>query len=410
MNPFENAQEQLRKAAATAGIKEEELRFLEKPKRIIHVNFPVKMDDGTIKYFEGYRVQYNDARGPTKGGIRFHQNVTLDEVKALAFWMTIKNAVVNTPYGGGKGGVIINPKQHTQTELERVSRAFIKALHDTIGPTKDIPAPDVYTNPQTMAWMLDEYEAIKGEHQPGLITGKPLSLGGSKGRSYSTAMGGAYVLKEALEKLDIDPLTAKVAIQGFGNAGMNMARILAEWGYNIVAVSDSSTGIYHEEGLNIEEVINYKEKNGKLAGIGIKEITNEELLELNVDILIPAALENQITKDNAERIQAKIILELANGPVTPEADAILEKKGITVIPDVLANAGGVTVSYFEWVQNNQGYYWEEKEVLQRLEKTMTTSFNEIHDIVKEVDTTYRQAAFILALRRIITATKDRGRL
>ncbi len=408
MSTFENSQKQLLEAIKAGGIPEKEIEFLKEPKRVIQVRFPVKMDDGSIKYFQGYRVQYNDARGPTKGGIRFHPQVDLDEVKTLAFWMTIKNAVVGIPYGGGKGGVIINPKEHSQAELERVSREFIKAIHDVVGPTKDIPAPDVYTNPQTMAWMLDEYEKIKKEHLPGLITGKPLSIGGSEGRGYSTAMGGAYVLSEAASVMDIDPLTARVAIQGFGNAGMNMARILSEWGYKIIAVSDSSTGLYDEEGLKIEEVIEYKIKNKKLKGYPAKEITNEELLEIETDILIPAALENQITKENADKIKAKLIVELANGPTTPEADEILRKKEIIVIPDVLANAGGVTVSYFEWVQNNYGYYWTEKEVLEKLEAIMTKSFKEIHEIVKEKDTSYRQAAYILAVNRILEAAKARG--
>ncbi len=410
MNAFENAQKQLIKAIRKAGIKEEEIEFLKKPKKIIQVSFPARMDDGSIKYFEGYRVQYNDARGPTKGGIRFHPKVDLDEVKALAFWMTIKNAVIDIPYGGGKGGIIINPKEHSQTELERISRAFIRAIHESIGPTKDIPAPDVYTNPQIMAWMLDEYEQIKGEHQPGMITGKPITTGGSHGRSFATAMGGAYVLAEAVEEYDIDQLKARVAIQGFGNAGMHMARILSEWGYKIIAISDSTTALYEEEGINIEKAIEYKQENKTLKGFPAKEISNEELLELETEILVPAALENQITEENADKIKAKIIIELANGPVTPEADEKLREKEIIVIPDVLANSGGVTTSYFEWVQNNYGYYWEEKEVLEKLEKQMIKGFQATHEIVRELDCSYREAAFILAIRRIINAAKDRGRI
>ncbi len=410
MTAFDNAQAQLDKAAEKASMKPEDTTFLKAPKRILQVSFPVKMDDGKTEYFNGYRVQYNDARGPTKGGIRFHPQADLDEVKALAFWMTIKNAVVDVPYGGGKGGVEVDPKKHSRAELERVSREFIKAIHDVIGPTKDVPAPDVYTNPQVMGWMLDEYEAIKKEHLPGMITGKPLELGGSKGRSYSTAMGGAYVLKEAVEKFDLDPLKTTVAIQGFGNAGRHMARILDDWGYKVVAVSDSKTGVYHEEGLDIPEAIRHKEERGSLETLDAEKVTNEELLELDVDVLVPAAMENQVTKENAQNIKAKIVLELANGPVTPEADEILEKKGVTAIPDVLANAGGVAVSYFEWVQNNYGYYWEEDDVLAQLEKKMVQSFNDIHATVKEKDTSYREAAFILAVERIVAAAKQRGAL
>ncbi|MFP4118577.1 MAG: Glu/Leu/Phe/Val family dehydrogenase [Candidatus Woesearchaeota archaeon] len=410
MNAFDFAQQQLHTAAGKGGIDTKDIEFLSHPKRSVHVNFPVKMDDGSVKYFQGYRIQYNDFRGPTKGGIRFHPQVDESEVKALSFWMTVKNAVVDIPYGGGKGGVMVNPKDHSQAELERISRGFIKAIHEVIGPTKDIPAPDVYTNPQVMGWMLDEYEAIKGGHYPGLITGKPLDIGGSEGRGYSTAMGGAYALKEGAEILDLEPFKTTVAIQGFGNAGMHMARILSGWGYKVVAVSDSSTGIYTENGLDVNKAIEYKQNHGTLEGFGAKEISNEELLASEVDILVPAALENQITKDNASNIEAKLVVELANGPVTPDADEIMSENGITVIPDVLANAGGVTVSYFEWVQNNYGYYWSENEVLEKLEAIMTRSFNNIHSVVKEKDVTYRQAAFILALKRIINAGKARGRL
>lgn len=408
MNAFQNAQAQLVAAAKAGSIPTEELQFLQEAKRIIEVSFPVRMDDGKVKHFKGYRIQYNDARGPTKGGVRFHQQVDINEVKALAFWMTIKNAVVDVPYGGGKGGVMVNPKEHSEAELEKISRGFIKAIHDVIGPTRDVPAPDVYTNQQTMAWMLDEYEAIKKEHLPGLITGKPIVLGGSEGRGYSTAMGGAYILKEGAELLDINPLTATVAIQGFGNAGMHMARILNEWGYKIIAVSDSQSAIYDQEGLNIKKVIAHKQKERAIKGYDAKEITNEELLAIKADILVPAALENQLHKDNAANVKAKVIIELANGSITPEADIILKKKDVIVVPDVLANAGGVAVSYFEWVQNNYGYYWEENEVLEKLEKKMVKSFKEIHVIVKEINTTYREAAFILAIRRITEAAKLRG--
>jgi len=408
MNAFENAQQQLVQAVKAGGLDEKDVLFLRHPKRAIHVSFPVRLDNGELEYFQGYRIQFNDARGPTKGGIRFHWNVDEHEVKALSFWMTIKNAVVDVPYGGGKGGVIIDPKKYSQGELERVSRGFIKAIHEVIGPAQDIPAPDVYTTPQIMAWMLDEYEAITGKKQPGVITGKPLVLGGSQGRGYSTAMGGAYVLKEAAELLDLDPVKTSVIVQGFGNAGMHMARILHGWNYNIIGISDSKIALYDEGGIDIPKAIVYKETEGTLKGFGPKELTNDELLVQKTDILVPAALENTITKANASNIQAKLIVELANGPTTPEADAILKKNDVVVIPDVLANAGGVAVSYFEWVQNNYGYYWTEDEVLDKLEKKMVKSFHEIHYLVKEKDMSYREAAFVLAVQRIVDAARLRG--
>lgn len=408
MNAFDNAQIQLNKAQKAGGYTEDDVSFLKTPKRAVHVTFPVKLDNGNVEYFKAFRVMYNDTRGPGKGGIRFHPQVDEHEVKALSFWMTIKNAVVDLPLGGGKGGVIINPQTYSQTELERVSRGYVRALHGVLGPAIDVPAPDVYTNPQVMSWMLDEYETIMGKHAPGLITGKPLELGGSQARGYSTAMGGAYVLKEAVELFDMDPVKTRVAIQGFGNAGMHMARILSGWGYKIVAISDSSTGIYVEEGIDIAKAIVYKQKNKSLKGMGGKEITNDELLALETDVLVPAALENAITEKNVASVKAKLIVELANGPITPQADDVLEKNDVVVLPDVLANAGGVAVSYFEWVQNVYGYYWTEDEVLEKLEKKMVTSFQDIHKIVKEKDVSYRTAAFMLALSRIVGAQRLRG--
>ena len=412
VDQFTNAKRQLAEAGAAGGIPPQATAFLDDAKRTLIVRFPVRMDDGAMRHFTGYRVQYDDSRGPYKGGVRFHPDVTLEEVKALSFWMTIKNAVVGVPYGGGKGGVIVDPKALSQGELERLSRAYVRAIHQVIGPEQDIPAPDVYTNAQVMAWMVDEYETIKGVHAPGAFTGKPLSIGGSLGRNYATAMGGAHVLKGAMESFDLQPFTTTVAVQGFGNAGMHIARILHEWEYKVVAVSDSRSGIYIPEGIDVHAAISYKELHGTLEGFAgsiAKTITNTELLALPVDVLVPAALENQITKENADHVQAKIILELANGPTTPEADDILAEKGIVVIPDVLANAGGVATSYFEWVQNNQGFYWSEEEVNARLEQAMNRAFAEVHAIVKKKDVTYRQAAFILALQRIITAAKERGR-
>ncbi len=410
MAVFDNVKKQLDKVQKTTKLNDNKIDYLQRPKRILEVNFPVKMDSGKIKYFTGYRVQFNDARGPTKGGIRFHPNVDLSEVKSLAFWMTLKTSVVNIPYGGGKGGVIVNPKELSDNELERLSRAFIRAIHDVVGPTKDVPAPDVYTNPQVMAWMLDEYEQIKKEHLPGLITGKPLELGGSEGRGFSTSQGGAYVLREYMKIIGKDPKQTTVAIQGFGNAGSFMAKILDKWGYKVVAVSDSKSALYDEEGIDISKLMKHKEETRKVKGFSGKEITNEELLELEVEVLIPAALENQITKENASNIRARLILELANGPVTPEADTILEKNDIVVIPDILANAGGVTVSYFEWVQNLYGYYWTEEEVLEKLEKIMVNSFKQVYDTSKKYKTSVRNGAYILAIHRILDAERLRGNI
>ncbi|HII71240.1 TPA: Glu/Leu/Phe/Val dehydrogenase [Candidatus Woesearchaeota archaeon] len=416
VNPFEDTLQRLKELnkycdQGWCDFTPEDMKILEKPRRVLSVNFPVRMKDGSIKVFNGYRVQYNDARGPTKGGLRFHPQVDLDEVKALALWMALKTAVVDVPYGGAKGGITINPKETSTEDLERVSREFIRQIHTFIGPTKDIPAPDVYTTPQIMAWMMDEYEKIYNGKFPGVITGKPLSVGGSEGRGIATAQGGAYVLRKAAEAYDISPFTAKVAIQGFGNAGMNMAKILSAWGYKIVAVSDSKGGVYDAGGLDVAELMKHKEEYRTVMGFpGAKDVTNEELLLLPVDVLVPAALENVITAQNAARVKAKIILELANGPVTREADEILHKNDIVVVPDILANAGGVAVSYYEWVQNNQGFYWKEKDVLKMLEDKMVKSFNEIHEVVKNTGISYRNAAYILAIGRIVQAEKERGNL
>ena len=411
MNAFQNAQEQLHNAAKAAQYTEDDIEILKAPQRIIQVTFPVRMENGKIRYFKGYRVQYNDVKGPTKGGVRFHPNVDLDEVTALAFWMSIKNSVVNIPFGGGKGGVVINPKEHSQVELESVSRAFIRAIHKNIGPETDIPAPDVYTNSQIMGWMMDEYESIRGEYAPGVITGKPISLGGSTGRDIATAMGGFYVLHEAMQTYEFDPSSSTVAIQGFGNAGMNLARILSENGYRVIAVSDSQTGVYRKDKLDITNVIDHKIAKSTLKGCkSCEEISNEELLELKCDILVPAALENVITDNNADKIKAKIILEIANGPLTTEADEILNKKGGIILPDVLCNSGGVVVSYFEWAQNNYGFYWHEEEVMERLKSWMVRAYREIQEKSKSREITLRDAAFVVAIQRIIEAAKARGRI
>lgn len=404
MNPYENYLTILQKSADKLSLEEGTLERLKKPKRVLEVSIPVKMDSGDTKVFTGYRVQFNDVRGPFKGGIRFHPQVDLNEVKALSAWMAMKCAVVGIPLGGGKGGITVNPKELSNGEIERLSRGYIQAIHHNIGPDKDIPAPDVYTTPQIMAWMMDEYEKINGRN-PGVITGKPLSLGGSKGRDKATAQGGFYVMEQAVEKLGVGKT---IAIQGYGNAGYTLAKLAHSAGYKVVAVSDSKGEIYSEEGLDPVKVFEHKQKTGSVTGyLGSKELDNE-ILTLKVDILAPSALENQITKENADKIQAKIIVELANGPTTPEADEILYEKGVFVIPDILANAGGVTVSYFEWVQNNANYYWTLKEVDERLKQIMTESFNEVYSKKEEYKVDVRTAAYLVAMERIAEATKLRG--
>ena len=362
------------------------------------------MDDGKERIFYGYRVQYNNARGPFKGGIRYHPKVDLDEVKSLAFWMAIKCAVANIPYGGGKGGVEVDPKQLSKGELERMSRTFIRSIADAIGPDKDIPAPDVNTTPEIMDWMEDEYSKITGDSSGAVITGKSVSNGGHEGREDATARGGFFVLQEAAKALGI-PANATVAIQGFGNAGYYMARFLHDAGYRVVAVSDSKGGIYNEKGLDINAVKQLKDSGKSVQDYEGKKISNEDVLELPVDVLVPAALENQITEENAGRIKTKIILELANGPTTPQAEEILSKKGITVVPDVLANAGGVTGSYFEWKQNKERTKWTLEKYRAELEKTMRTEFNEVLRFSKEHKCIMRTAAYALALQRIEKAMR-----
>ncbi|MBU2565302.1 MAG: Glu/Leu/Phe/Val dehydrogenase [Candidatus Thermoplasmatota archaeon] len=409
-NPFENAQKQLDIAGEKMKLEPSVHAMLREPMRVLEVSFPVRMDNGETKIFKGFRVQYNDARGPTKGGIRFHPDETIDTVKALAAWMTWKCAVVDIPYGGGKGGVICNTKEMSEGELERLSRGYIRAINYFIGPERDIPAPDVYTTPQIMAWMMDEYSKLKGYNVPGMITGKPIPLGGSLGRGDATARGGMYALKEAAKYLGIDLKKATVAIQGYGNAGQFAAQLVTEmFGSKVVAVSDSKGGIYSEKGLEWKAVLEHKKKTESVTGLkGTRGITNEELLELNVDVLIPAALENVITEKNVARIKAKIILELANGPTTPEADKILHKNKIFVIPDFLANAGGVTVSYFEWVQNTYGYYWEEQEVHDKLEKKMVKAFKDVLEMAEKYKVDNRTAAYMVSVNRVAEAMKLRG--
>ena len=420
---FSNAMSQLEKALSIIKPDQNIRLRLSTPNRILKVFVPVTMDNGAVKIFTGWRSQYNNARGPYKGGIRYHPDVNEDEVMALSFWMTMKCAVVGLPLGGGKGGIVVNPKELSAGELERLSRAYIRALYKYLGPDQDVPAPDVYTTPQIMAWMLDEYEALVGHKAPGMITGKPLSLGGSAGRGFSTAQGGVYIIKALAKRLNLDPKKTTVAIQGFGNAGSYAAKILHAEGYQIVAVSDSQGGVYNEEGIDPIKAEEIKQAGGMLGcycvgtvcsleqikpGGPCRAISNEELLELPVDILIPAALENQITVDNAPRIKAKLIAELANGPTTPEADEVLFKNGVVLVPDILTNAGGVTVSYFEQVQNASNYYWTEDEVLKKLEPIMVGAFDAIWAIKAKYQIDLRTAAFVLAIERIATAMKDRG--
>lgn len=389
----------------------DELDLLDMPRRSFTVHFPVRMDSGKTKMFVGHRVQYNDARGPSKGGIRFHPALTIDHVKDLAFLMVLKCSVVNIPFGGSKGGVVVNPKEISRNELEQVTRGYIRAIADYIGPCKDIPAPDVYTDEKIMVWILDEYERIKGMHVPAVVTGKPLELAGSRARNYSTSLGGVYVLEEALAKTGIVELTKGVAVQGFGNVGENAARILYENGYRVIAVSDSQGGIMNRAGLNIHEVMAHKEKTGSVADFaGAENITNEELLACDCDILIPAALSDQLNKDNAKDVKAKIVLELANAPTTIEADEIFFEKKIMLIPDVLANAGGVVVSYFEWSQNLNSEYWEEEKVVRRLKNVMISAFNDVYGLCHEEKCRMRRAAYQIGVKRVLHAERLRGNL
>ena len=410
LNPFHIAESQFQNAANYLKLEPWLREILVRPKRQLIVSIPTRMDDGSYRVFEGYRVQHNIARGPAKGGIRYHPGVTLDEVKALASWMTWKCATVGIPYGGGKGGVICNPKEMSQGELERMTRRFTAEISIIIGPEEDIPAPDVYTNAQTMAWIMDTYSMTRNTTALGVVTGKPLSIGGSLGRNEATARGCTYVIREACKEKKISLKGAKVVVQGFGNAGAIAAKLLHEMGAKIIAVSDSRGGIINtKEGIDPDKAMERKTKKGTLVGLqNTTKISNEDLLTTPCDILVPAALENQITMANAERIQAKIVAEAANGPTTPGADKILYEKGIMVLPDILANAGGVTVSYFEWVQGLQSFFWTEEEVNQRLERIMVKAFSEVLQRAKEFKVNMRTAAYILAVGKVAEATRMRG--
>ena len=408
-NPFSDAQKQLKKAVSYMGdVNLDALERLSKPMREMHVSIPVRMDDGTLKTFSGYRVQYDDSRGPFKGGIRFHPKTNIDEVRALAFWMTFKCALVGIPYGGGKGGVTVDPKKLSKTETEKLARGWARAMSNFIGPDKDIPAPDVYTNPQIMGWMMDEYSEAVGVYSPGVLTGKPLSVGGSEGRGSATAQGGIYVTEELLKKMKIK--NPSIVLQGFGNAGSIYADMAVKKGWKVIAVSDSKGGILNEKGIDIKALKKHKAETGSVIGfVGSKAINNKKILEQKCDILVPAALEGVITKENGGRVKARAVVELANGPITPEGDEKLQKKGIVVLPDILANAGGVTVSYFEWVQNTMQYYWTEKEVLEKLKPIMIRSFTEVWNSTEKNSCDMRTGAYIVATARIVLSMQDRGR-
>jgi glutamate dehydrogenase (NAD(P)+) len=409
LNPFRIAQIQFDMAAEYLKLDPGLRQILRTPKRIMEVSVPVKMDNGQTKVFTGFRVQHNVSRGPAKGGLRYHPNVTLDEVKALAAWMTWKTATVNLPYGGAKGGIVCDPKRMSKGELERMTRRYAAEIQPIIGPEVDIPAPDVYTDSQTMAWIMDTYAMTVGHAAPGVVTGKPVSIGGSEGRTDATGRGVLYVVEEACKVKKVNLRGATVAIQGFGNVGSAVARLFAEKKAKIIAISDSRGGVHNPRGIDPLRALRYKERSGTVVGMpGASRISNDELLALKCDILVPAALENVITLHNADQIKAKIVAEAANGPTTPHADEILSRKGIFVVPDILANAGGVTVSYFEWTQDLQGFFWQLQEVNSKLEFVMRRAFNDVHETMRKFHVYPRAAAYILAVGRVADATLVRG--
>jgi len=409
LNPFDIAQRQFDTAAEKLGLDDGMRQVLRHPKRQLLVSVPTLMDDGSVTVFQGYRVQHNLARGPAKGGIRYHPKVTIDEVKALASWMTWKCATVNIPYGGGKGGVTCDPKKMSRGELERMTRRYASEISIIIGPDRDIPAPDVYTDSQTMAWIMDTYSMTRGYSALGVVTGKPIEVGGSVGRNEATARGALFCIREACQQLKKPLRGATAAVQGFGNAGSIAARLLHDDGAKVVAVSDSKGGLYSSRGLDIPRVLEHKDQTGSVIGFkGAERVTNEELLETKCDVLVPAALENQITLRNASRIRARIVAEAANGPTSPGADRVLHERGVFVIPDILCNAGGVTVSYFEWAQNLQGFFWDELEVNKQLEKFMKRAFHEVLETTRKHRVDMRVGAYVLAVARVAEATRVRG--
>ncbi len=414
-NPYEQMLNVLDHAAAMLGLAEKDYVMLKYPERELKVSIPVEMDNGDIRIFEGYRVQHSSSRGPCKGGIRYHQDVNIDEVKALSAWMSFKCAVVNIPYGGGKGAVKVNPQELSQNELKRLTRRYTAMILPLIGPTMDIPAPDMNTNPQIMGWIMDTYSMFKGYAVPGVVTGKPIEIGGSLGRNEATGRGVMFVAKEIMHRAGLPVTGTRIAVQGLGNVGSATAKLLDQEGCKIVAVSDISGGVYHKQGLDIGQILSFIHRNPSAPSLlkdydapGVSHITNSELLTLDVDVLIPAAMENQITADVAGQIKAKIIVEAANGPTTVEADKILEQRRITVVPDILANAGGVVVSYFEWVQNIQSLMWDEEEVNRMLEKVMVRAFNEVWDRTAACQTTMRLGAYMVAISRLVKAKQIRG--
>lgn len=403
-----STQSVIKKALDKLGYPDEMYELLKEPIRMLTVRIPVRMDDGSTKIFTGFRAQHNDAVGPTKGGVRFHPNVTEKEVKALSIWMSLKAGIVDLPYGGGKGGIVCDPREMSFRELERVSRGYVRAISQIVGPTKDIPAPDVFTNSQIMAWMLDEYSRIREFDSPGFITGKPVVLGGSHGRESSTAKGVTICIREAAKRKGIELEGARVVIQGFGNAGSFLAKFMHDAGANVIGISDAYGALHDPEGLDIDYLLDRRDSFGTVTKLFKETISNEELLELDCDILVPAAIENQITEQNAHNIKASIIVEAANGPTTMEATRILSERDVLLVPDVLASAGGVTVSYFEWVQNNQGYYWTEEEVEGKLESVMVGSFDNIYRLAKSRKVDMRLAAYMVGVRKMAEASRFRG--
>lgn len=408
LNLFTSTQEVIHEALNKLGYDEAMYELLKEPLRMLHVRIPVKMDDGTTKVFTGFRAQHNDAVGPTKGGVRFHPAVSEEEVKALSMWMTLKCGIVDLPYGGGKGGIICDPRQMSIGEIERLSRGYVRAVSQIVGPTKDIPAPDVFTNAQIMAWMMDEYSRMDEFNSPGFITGKPLVLGGSKGRDRATAQGVTIIIQEAAKKRGVEIQGAKVVIQGFGNAGSYLAKFMHDLGAKVIGISDAYGALYDPNGLDIDYLLDRRDSFGTVTTLFDNVISNQELLELECDILVPAAIENQITSENAHNIKASIVVEAANGPTTSEATKILTERGILLVPDVLASAGGVTVSYFEWVQNNQGYYWTEEEVSEKLYKKMVEAFDNVYNTAISRNINMRLAAYMVGVRRTAEASRFRG--
>ncbi|CAH0153469.1 Glu/Leu/Phe/Val family dehydrogenase [Peribacillus castrilensis] len=405
---LDSTQVVIKEALDKLGYSEEVFELLKEPLRMLTVRIPIKMDDNSTKIFTGYRAQHNDAVGPTKGGIRFHPEVDEEEVKALSMWMSLKCGIVNLPYGGGKGGIICDPRQMSIGELERLSRGYVRAISQIVGPTKDIPAPDVYTNSQIMAWMMDEYSRIREHDSPGFITGKPLVLGGSHGREKATAQGVTICIEEAAKRKGIELKGARIIVQGFGNAGSFLAKFMHDAGAKVIGISDAYGAIYKPEGLDIDYLLDKRDSFGTVTTLFDHTITNQELLEQDCDILVPAAISNQITKENAHLIKAQIVVEAANGPTTLEATKILTERNVLLVPDVLASSGGVTVSYFEWVQNNQGYYWEDEEVQTKLKALLVNSFNQIYEMSETRKVDMRLAAYMVGVRKMAEASIFRG--